>query len=115
MGLSFYERHRLNFEMASALFSLIMSVLGIFFIYRWGVLLMKADQETKDALLGKTINKYIGDPSIIVIIVGVYIVFKIMAFLVSASNWQEYLIFSKKKQDQMVRKSKRNEALSNSY
>ena len=103
--ISFFQRNQFDFEILSSLFSLLLNALGIYFIYRWGRLLMTADFELKQALLGTTIAEMIGNNSdILVALVALYLGFKILMLLITAADWQQYLIFAQKKQEKLLKR-----------
>lgn len=102
--LSFYQRNQFNFEIVSSLFSLSLGALAIYFVYRWGMLLMNGSKEIRDALLGKTISDFVGENSnILVLMTALYLGFKFLMLIISASDWQQYLIFAKKRQERKLR------------
>lgn len=104
--LSFFQKNQFDLEILSSLFSLFFNALGIYLIYRWGKLLMDADFQLKEALLGKTLAEIVGNNSeLLVALISLYIGFKILMLFIAAADWQQYLIYAKKQQEKLLKKS----------
>lgn len=100
----FFQRNRLRLDIAGALLSMLMHALGLYFVYRWGRLLQRADQETKEALLGETLSQYLTNGEYIAMVVAIYLGYKMMVFLAQAADWQQYLEVAQKQQSSINRK-----------
>lgn len=99
---SFFERNRFNFDIAGALLSMLMNVIGLYFVYRWGKLLQGADDETRRALLGETLANSIVHGEYIAIVIAVYLGYKMVLFLAQAADWRKYLDVAKRQQTRSI-------------
>ena len=89
--LTFFERNRLQFDIAGALFSVFSHALGLYLVFRWGRTIQGADNDLREKLLGEFFAENIQSAEYIAIVVASYLGYKLLLFLIRAADWQRYL------------------------
>lgn len=91
------KEERFTFDTLHALFALIGGVLGIYFVMRWGITLGRVDDNSREMLLGQTLNELLTDTNTIHTIVAIYVGVVFFKFMVAASGWKQYLESSRRR------------------
>lgn len=89
--LNLTEKQLFTVDVAQAVFSIIVSLFGVYFIVRWGITLISVDKNTRDLLLGETASNLMVDMNTIQILVTIYVGFSFIMFMVSVVKWKRYL------------------------
>lgn len=78
---------RLNFIWGGT--NVVLSVIGIYFVYRFAVTVLVLDPENREILLGPLLAKWLPvDDTFITVLASLYIAFKTVTILISASRWE---------------------------
>ena len=80
-----------SLEILQAFFSLLMGVMGIYFIMRWGITLGLVNQEARELLLGKSVSDALADQNLMHALVAVYVGVAFFQFMVHASSVKQRL------------------------
>ena len=68
---------------------MVLSVLGIYFVYRFAVTVLVLDPENREILLGPLLSQWLPvDDTFITVLASLYIAFKTVTILISASRWE---------------------------
>lgn len=89
--LTFFERNRLNFDIAGALFSVFANALGLYLVFRWGRTIQNANEDTRRQLLGDFFAEHFQSAEYIAVVVASYLGYRLLLFLIRAADWQRYL------------------------
>lgn len=95
----FRRRYDLDLSILSAIFSLLLGALGMYFIYRWGEVLRVSDEKTRRLLLGESIAETISSGQALSLMISIYLGYKLLLLLLEASRLQRNLIRKKRRQE----------------
>ena len=71
----FMRRYDLDLSILSAIGSLLLGALGMYFIYRWGEVLRVSDEKTRKLLLGESIAELIDSGQALSLMISIYLIF----------------------------------------
>ena len=87
MGLDQRSLDRLNFIWGGT--NVVLSVIGIYFVYRFAVAVLVLDPENRQILLGPLLSQWLPvDDTFITVLASLYIAFKTVTILIAASRWE---------------------------
>lgn len=74
-----------------AVISVTLSLLGVYFIVRWGITLSVVGEDTRRLLLGESMSNLMDDPETIQMLVAVYVGISFMGFMVGVVKWKKHI------------------------
>lgn len=87
MGLDQRSLDRLNFIWGGT--NVVLSVIGIYFVYRFAVTVLVLEPENREILLGPLLAQWLPvDDTFITVLASLYIAFKTVTILIAASRWE---------------------------
>lgn len=94
----FRRRYDLDLSILSAIFSLLLGALGMYFVYRWGEVLRVSDDQTRRLLLGDSFAALIDSGQALSLMISIYLGYKLLLLLLQASRLQRDLLRKKRQQ-----------------
>lgn len=95
----FWRRYDLDLSILSAIGSLLVGALGMYFIYRWGEVLRVSDEKTRKLLLGESIAELIDSGQALSLMISIYLGYKLLLLLLEAARLQRNLIRKKRRRE----------------
>lgn len=91
MRISFRERHLTAISAVSAAVTMAITSLGLYFTFRWLVMLSRASFETREALLGQFLASLIESNRALLAFGGAYLVYGLALLCVKAADYRAFM------------------------
>lgn len=106
--------HGLTFAILRAVISIVVAALAMYFVFRWGEVLRKSNQKTRELFLGPIISGWIKNGETLSLLVSLYLGWKLLELLIQASSWRVYLerkkaVFARERQAELEKIQRRRE------
>lgn len=75
-------------ELFWGVINVIFGLLGLYFVYRWGVTLAATDEDTRRILMGDPFYTWFSDDDIILIFAASYLGFKLLYIVFTTAQWE---------------------------
>lgn len=108
MGNSMSEEAIYQLNLVWGVVNIVFSLLGLYFVYRWGVTLLSTDASVRKILMGEPMASWFeAGNQLILILAAAYLGFKFTHVLISTARWE--LSMEKSRKDIMGKRAARKQ------